>query len=233
MDVDRGAPLIGRDAELATIEEALSRHQAGFLLITGAPRMGKARMLAEVRRRAAERGYPVFPERADLSEGLEGALVDSRTTVEQFIQSISGSRDRQSAEEPAGTLGLGVVLVQGYHPTEWVDRWFTDEFLAFLTTTPMPRLVVLAGYAGDTTHLERFADYRINLGPLPPDAVTAWLASVNAGLLEPLADRELEVYAEAICRDPGILLGLHHLLSLETAPRAEATAVAAPRQEPR
>jgi hypothetical protein len=225
--------LIGRDAELATIEEALGRRQAGFLLITGAPRMGKARMLAEVRRRAVERGYTVFPDPPDPTEGREGALIDSRTAVEQFQQTISESRDWPSADEPGAALGLGVVLVQGYHPPEWVDRWFTDEFLPSLKSADVPRLVVLSGYAGDTAHLERFADYRIDLGPLPTGAIIDWLTSLNAGLPVALSDREVAAYAEAICQDPGILPGLHHLLMLEVVPSAEAPPSQPVRPEPR
>jgi hypothetical protein len=232
LDSDREAPLIGREAELATIEEALSRHQAGFLLITGAPRMGKSRMLAEVRRRAVERAYTVFPDPTDLTEGRQGALVDSRTTVERFQQTISKSWDRP-ADEPGGALGLAVVLVQGYHPTEWVDSWFTDEFLPSLKSADGPRLVVLAGYAGDTAHLERFADYRIELGPLRTGAIIDWLTSLNAGLPVALSEREVAEYAEAICQNPEILPRLHHLLTLEAVPSGEAPPAQPVRPEPR
>jgi hypothetical protein len=215
--------LVGRAAELATIDRALSRSRAGFLLMTGPPRMGKARMLGEVRRRAAARGYAVVPEHRP--DGSQGVTIDSRTTVEQFSHSISTANDRMAAERSGASLGLAVVLIQGYHPTNWVDEWFREEFLPSLKTAAPPRLVVLTGYDADTARLAPFADYRIELGPLPVDEVRAWLASLSSALSEPLSELEMNEYAEAVSRAPGQLPGLRSVLTLPEDSDLDSVAV--------
>jgi predicted ATPase len=62
-----GRSLVGRGDELAILEQALTRLVGGssqVIEVTGDPGIGKTRLLAELGRRAADRGIPVLDGRA-------------------------------------------------------------------------------------------------------------------------------------------------------------------------
>ena len=67
-----GARYIGRQRELASIDDALSDALAGrgrIVLVSGEPGIGKSRLLTEVERRACGRGVPVAWGRSPEAEG--------------------------------------------------------------------------------------------------------------------------------------------------------------------
>ena len=83
--------LTGRDAELTRLAELLDRVAGGepaALLVEGEPGIGKTRLLRELSRRAAERGFSLVEARADewardvpfasLAEALDPVLTDDR-----------------------------------------------------------------------------------------------------------------------------------------------------------
>src|SRR5882757_9497045 len=61
-----GAPLVGRGSALAVLDSALdtlAHHPAPVLRVTGEPGIGKTRLLAELARRADDRGFLVLQGR--------------------------------------------------------------------------------------------------------------------------------------------------------------------------
>ncbi|WP_432826944.1 ATP-binding protein [Dactylosporangium sp. CA-092794] len=65
-------PIVGRDAELTALTGLLApaeRGQARFAAVVGEPGVGKSRLVAELGRRAAERGFAVLGGRCSQDEG--------------------------------------------------------------------------------------------------------------------------------------------------------------------
>ncbi len=81
--------LVGRDAECEVIEQALARLANGrsqVIELTGDPGIGKTRLLAEVARRAGERGVLVLEGRAQHS----GGRVPFRALVDALDDHLAG-----------------------------------------------------------------------------------------------------------------------------------------------
>jgi hypothetical protein len=215
----RDEPLVGRETELKALLDVFARGKPAFVLLIGEPRMGKDRVLREVRARIARYPYVVIPE-ASPSDDRPWLTIDKRTTPETFSAAIPPSRSDTgpSLEEPGSErkrhwlVDLTVILVYGYQPDKRFDAWFTQEFLPELRTSNSPRIVLLAGYPSDVRHLERLADERVLLGPLPRAAVEADLRAFNDEITDKMDDRELQMYADGVAKDPSLLVALRTLL---------------------
>lgn len=211
-------PLVGRETELGTLLDVVSRGEPAFILLIGEPRMGKDRVLRELRTRIASYPYFVVPEASAASGDPPWLTIDKQTTPDTFSAEITPSRpDEVPSPEATGSnspwlVDLYVILVYGYRPDKRFDAWFTQEFLPRLRTARPPRIVVLAGYASDVRHLEPLADKRVLLGPLARAAVEADLRALNNEITEKMDEPELQAYTDAVAKDPALLVALRTLL---------------------
>jgi hypothetical protein len=217
-------PMIGREVELKTLEEAVTGTRSGLVLIVGGPGTGKGRLLRELRARAA--AYPCRLVPPDPADDVEppGLLVDKQCTVDTFRRATAPPPDAEVNADYSMSRDFDLILVYGYRPEEDFHDWFTGEFLPGLAEVRPPRMVVVAGSAGDVAALEHLADRQVVLGPLPRDAVLAELRAIDAGLADRLQEPELELYADAIVGDPALLGALRQVLPLTTSAQvAEGT----------
>ena len=123
LDDARRLGFVGRAAELAAFDAALSGHTpARVLFVHGPGGIGKSTLLDEMRRRAAGRGRPVV--------SLDG-------------RDVAGSIPAVSAAVAAVADDPGpVLLVDTYELLTPLDRWFRGELLPSL---PAAAVAVLAG----------------------------------------------------------------------------------------
>ncbi|HEX3256991.1 MAG TPA: AAA family ATPase, partial [Pseudonocardia sp.] len=123
LDDARRLGFVGRAAELAAFDAALSGHTpARVLFVHGPGGIGKSTLLDEMRRRAASRGRPVV--------SLDG-------------RDVGGSIPAVSAAVAAVADDPGpVLLVDTYELLTPLDRWFRGELLPSL---PAGAVAVLAG----------------------------------------------------------------------------------------
>jgi hypothetical protein len=202
--------LVGRDAELRALDEELSAASSGLVLVIGKPRVGKARILRELRAMAAHQNYRVVPE----AEGLDSSpffVLDRRCSIDEFR--IALADPNASGIEAPPTL----VAIYGYRPDEDFHAWFTQDFLPSLSRRHPALLIVIGGMSGDVQDLEALARRRLELGPLPRDAVTAELRAISVQIADPLTEGEVERYADAVVDDPALLDALRELLPLTTS----------------
>jgi hypothetical protein len=85
-------PLVGRERELALLDErlaAVGRGEGRLVLVAGEPGIGKTRLLAELAERAARGGWRVLQGRAYEPEGMQPYL--------PFAEARSSSRRMPSA----------------------------------------------------------------------------------------------------------------------------------------
>lgn len=209
--------IIGRDRELAELEEVLASRRPALVLIVGGPTTGKGRLLGELRARSARRPCRLVP--ADSSgEGKAAWLtVDKQSTVEEFRRAAETPRDYQATADDSSQPAFDLILIYGYRPEKDFHEWFAATFVPGLVGSTPPRIVVIAGNAGDLADLEPLADRRIVLEPLPREAVVTELRRIDAAIADRLEDAELEAYADAVVGDPSLLGPLRDLLPLTPA----------------
>jgi hypothetical protein len=228
--------LVGRDRELAELEDVLASGSSALVLVVGGPRIGKRRLLSEFRARNANRSYRLIPAGPSIDETRLWLSVDNSTTVEAFRQATGMSEDsqvvRDDLNEPAGEL----VLIYGYRPQPEFHDWFVGTFLGGLQGSDVSqllggqaaegprrqrakqsRMIVVAGGPDDLAALDGVAKRRIELGSLPRDDVVAELRRIDATIADHLEDSELEAYADAVVDDPALLDDLRALLPLTRA----------------
>ena len=207
----RAKAFVGRAGELGTLERALAAARAGrgaAILVTGDAGIGKTRLAAELARRARDGGFATLLGR---SINLVGTELPYQPFAEA-LRSIGGARP---ADTPAGsqlrvfeeTLALltdhaaaaPVLLV--LEDLHWADT-STLNLVVFLAHNLAERpVVLLATYRRDEPspkgRMARLADgvrrsgsgLVLDLGPLPPEDLTALLAPAPAARLAPeLAD---------------------------------------------
>ena len=232
------APLIGRDAELASLDAALARAAAGFaaVLVTGEPGAGKSRLLAEWSARAAganprarviggrafesEAGRPYAPW-LDVLRGLAGASGAPR------LELLHGGSQEELFDGVAAALewASAVPLVIVLDDVHWLDPGSASLLLHVArAAATLPVAVVLAARAGeldDNAALARSLRGLRELGAtcqleIPPLGRAATAALVRAVDADADADR---IYAQS-CGNP--------LFALELARAGEASAAAPP-----
>lgn len=213
---DDSYPLVGRELELTTLVTALESGRPRLILLVGRPRTGKSRLLRELRVRAADYPCTVLPAETN-SDDEPGLVVDKQCTVADFRRAIERSHSDETNRELSGRSDLDVVLVHGYRPENDFHDWFTTEFVPALAEGRPPRIVVVAGDDRDVAALDQLEPQRIELGPLPEDAVAAELRAIDATIADRLQDRELAMYTEAIRTSPSLLAALRHVLPLTSA----------------
>jgi hypothetical protein len=211
--------IIGRDSELAQLEEALASGRPSLVLIAGGPRMGKSLLLKELRKRSAGHSCRLVPPDVPGDDGAAWLTVDRHSTVDELRRAMDTRGDGQAVEDETTGRTIEVTLIYGYRPEPVVHEWFVRTLLPGLAGAGPPRLIVIAGGDADLAGLESHAGTRIVLGPLPREAVVAELRRIDATIADRLEDRELEAYADAVVDDPSVLDDLRDLLPL-TAPSA-------------
>jgi DNA-binding SARP family transcriptional activator len=95
-------PLVGRDAELDTVERVLAEGGGRLVLVSGGPGIGKSALLAEIAARAAARGFAV-----GAAGGVDGRPPPVFLPWAQALRGVAGSADEQAlagAFAPHGNL---------------------------------------------------------------------------------------------------------------------------------
>ncbi|MBY8886049.1 LuxR family transcriptional regulator [Streptomyces sp. PTM05] len=214
--VERRAPLIGRDREVAVVAEALRpAPTARTVLVTGPAGAGKTAVLDEARQTAAREGTkilrmtwedtaePAGP--AALADAVNAVLAkvhDGRLPAR--VTAVRRARlrldDDRSGELPLLSV-LGETLADAAHHVPFalvlddVDRIPAPTAsalrLMLRVFRPVGLPVVLAGRptracAADTPDLATAADHVLDLAPLPPDDVGGLVAQRLGRPPEPL-----------------------------------------------
>ena len=212
--MDDNNPTIGRDIELAKLEEALAEMRSGLVLVVGRPSTGKGRLIRELRARATMYPCVLVPAYSSTDKSSLWLVINKQSTVEDFSEATVPPSETRAESEPSTGHDFALVLVYGYRPDEKFHRWFTGEFLRSLATSSPPRMVVVAGTPEDVAELKPLADRQIVLEPLSRNAVVTELRKISAAIADRLQERELELYADAVVADPSLLGALRHLLPL-------------------
>ena len=236
--------LIGRDQELAAIEEVVAAAAAGAsetLVLVGDPGIGKSALLAEARRRAAESGLAVIRAHGveaerDLAFGglmeLVGALVDVRARLPEVQRSALATALAQAAGSPPdpfavasallGTISLladeGGVLV-AVDDAQWLDGQSLDAIL-FAARRLSHQGVAFVLAARPTPDLEPRGGRvrRLELDGLDGDAAAALLDASSSG---PLAGEPRRRLLEVAAGNPLALIEAPRSLTAGQAAGAE------------
>ncbi len=127
VDAARTRAFVGRTAELATFDAALTGEAPHrVLFVHGSGGFGKSALLHQFRVRAQAAGYPVVR--------IHGEDVDS--SPDGLRAALGSARVPTRPGEP------WVLLIDGYERLERVDGWVRDQLVASL---PADVLVVIAG----------------------------------------------------------------------------------------
>ena len=89
--------LIGRERELETLSDVLAARQPALVVIGGAVGMGKSALLGAIRQRAADDGWRLLPDGAEVLEVHEGMSVAS---LQGALERLVAYADRGTEREP-------------------------------------------------------------------------------------------------------------------------------------
>ena len=207
----RAKAFVGRAGELGTLERALAAARAGrgaAILVTGDAGIGKTRLAAELIRRARDGGFATL-----LGRSID--LVGTELPYQPFAEALRPLGGPRPADAPAGSqlrvfeetlarladhaAAAPVLLV--LEDLHWADT-STLDLVVFLAHNLAERpVVLLATHRRDEPsskgRMARLADgvrrsgsgLVLDLGPLPPEDLTALLAPAPDARLAPeLAD---------------------------------------------
>jgi hypothetical protein len=150
------APLVGRDAELAALEDLLARAQRGTAssaFLVGEPGIGKSRLAAELGRRARERGFTVLLGRCSPDDGAPpfwpwvAALEGLGETLPQIEAAAGDEGARFRAWEEISRLVRGathdrpILLVMD--DLHWADGSSLGALRVLVDTMTDERLLVV------------------------------------------------------------------------------------------
>ena len=202
---------MGRAGELGTLERALAAARAGrgaAILVAGDAGIGKTRLAAELTRRARDGGFATL-----LGRSID--LVGTELPYQPFAEALRPIGGPRPAAAPAGSqlrvfeetlarltdhaAAAPVLLV--LEDLHWADT-STLDLVVFLAHNLAERpVVLLATYRRDEPsskgRMARLADgvrrsgsgLVLDLGPLPPEDLTALLAPAPDARAHPRAGR--------------------------------------------
>jgi tetratricopeptide (TPR) repeat protein len=139
--------LLEREAQLAAADEALdglSRGRGGLLAFAGPAGLGKTRLLAEVRERAAGRGWTVLSARGGDQE-QQVAFHVARQLLQPRLAGVPDAEIRASLGSWYGIVGpaLGLCTAEGATPDPQGLRDGLDWVLTHLAVQLAPVVLVL------------------------------------------------------------------------------------------
>jgi hypothetical protein len=210
-----GIMLVGRNAELAVLDQVIAAVQPALILITSESKMDKSSLLRELRQRAEAQHYCVLAEVATSQEHQEAISIHRGTTKESFCQAISMTPTTDSLKEEATRPTL--ILIDGYRPQKQFEYWFIGDFIPRLKETSPPYIVVVAAYTSDVKRLAPLATSIVDLKPIAKQAVEAYLRTLNNSIQNKMEEDEIQAYAAALQKDSSMIDALERLLSLESS----------------
>jgi len=208
--------LIGREREIAALEEALAR-VPGAVAIEGEPGIGKSRLLAEVARRAESAGARASEAETDLpyavfAEALAPKLRDRRIerlgledphALEVVLDPLAGHeapdrhRVHRALRDLLAALARTGALVFWLDDVQWTDPASADALAALVRRPPEARVLVA---------------FAVREGQAPRPVAAAVAAAMRDGTLARIAPRPLDeeqaaklvgAAAEAVYADSG------------------------------
>jgi hypothetical protein len=215
--------LVGRDKELSTFDRVIAAGKSALIIVTSDPNMGKSSLLGAFGQRAKQRDYIVFPE-ATTPEGFSTSIsIDRKITKEEFRQAISlpltaGAITNTDLYEVNSKSAL--ILIDGYRPQQEFEDWFINEFILQSAAATPPRIVVVAAAASDVERLKPYATKEMLLKPIARRAIVTYLHTLNDTLQDKMQEKEIRVYAGALCQKPSLIEALGRLLKIDSSASA-------------
>jgi hypothetical protein len=207
--------IVGRDAELAILDQAIAAVQPALILVTGETKMGKSSLLRELRQHAEAQHYRVLAEVATSADGQEAISIHRGTTAESFCQAISMTPATDALKEEVSRPTL--LLIDRYRPQRQFEDWFIGNFIPRLQKTSPPQIVVVAAYTSDVKRLAPLATAIVDLKPIAKQAVEAYLRTLNNTIQNKMEEDEIQAYAGALQEDSSMIGALDRLLKLESS----------------
>ena len=246
--IDEGL-IVGRDAELAQLDEVLASKRPQLVVVTGAPGIGKGRLLREARARAERAGCLVLPAQP-ADPRAPWLVIDKKTSIAEFAEATTVvpepesdfDGDRSRPWKASGAYRVltpddrsrggppryrpVVVLVYGYWPDEEFGRWFTTEFAGKRDRATPPRTIIIAATRTDAEPLVRrqgLVDAVMQITPVSARTMLAVLRAIDERISERLTERELDAYSRALSDGPHLLNAFRRLLPLTSWSGDEAS----------
>jgi hypothetical protein len=226
----------------------LASGQPQLVLLVGPPSIGKGHLLRAVRARAERAGRVVLPAQPT-DTTAPWLVIDKSTAIGKFSEAAtvpapkSGFEIKRPQKPPGASGGYpvltpadparrppggqpAVVLIYGYWPDEVFGQWFTAEF-AGQRAESVPRMtIIITATSADAEPLLRhpgLVDRVVDIAPLPPQTMLSELHAIDDQVSDKLTERELDLYAGALAREPSLLDAFLRLLPLTAEADDEAT----------
>jgi hypothetical protein len=189
-------PLIGREQELAALNELLAAGRGGLAVISGPVGMGKSKLLREVARRARAIGWDVLQLEVRLDTPIDR------------VASWAATADRRL-----------LLVADGWRPAPQMRDWL-ERRRARRDDRP-PLIVLIGEEESSVAELRHSTALWLDLEPPATDAIRSHLQAAGRGLVPPLSASELVMYVNGVRERPELLHPLARVLQTSAATVAE------------
>jgi hypothetical protein len=222
--------IVGRDREIATIEEVLARRHPALIVVSGEVGVGKTFLSRQIEERAVTQGWQTvcYPSgghlsisadttTASITELVRRVPVTAQTSTADIVARTASSQEGAPVSydlvEQLRVRAPLLFLIDGYRPSPELNAWFRAA-IDGLKQSAAAVIVLVAEITAQAEDLVSFADDVIRLEPLDADAVRQHFEREAGRLKIELSAAELDSYVQAVCRNMGALVPLIAVLQL-------------------